>query len=229
MSARSLNALVRSAHRPHLAAMPPDILKIVITRDARPFTVRYARSPRRVRARRRWQFAFKMDNLSLCKHRDLWKTCVCIVHPTLALGVASSQRLGFAARLDRGRLVHYPITRIPGDPAHYLGMVNGIKQVLFQRGWWPPEMGGARCKHMSKDDMAVTLGILRYCRTSSPRPPRTAFVEDWFRSTRAAPSGCHLRRDTQRWRGRAWNSVGAKRNSISLGMIPWTIRLSRTE
>jgi len=33
---------VRSARRPHLAAIPPNILKIVITRDGHPFTVRYA-------------------------------------------------------------------------------------------------------------------------------------------------------------------------------------------
>ena len=32
---------VRSARRPHLAAIQPNILKIVITRDGHPFTVRY--------------------------------------------------------------------------------------------------------------------------------------------------------------------------------------------
>jgi len=41
-SARSLYAGVRSARRPHLAAISPNILKIAKTRDGHPFTVSFA-------------------------------------------------------------------------------------------------------------------------------------------------------------------------------------------
>jgi hypothetical protein len=50
--------------------------------------------------------------------------------------------------------------RNPSDPKQYLGQEKGMKQVLFERGWWPPEMGGASRKQMNKDEMEVALGKL---------------------------------------------------------------------
>ena len=50
-SARSPCAAVRSARRPHLAAVSPGILKIIVTRDEPPFIVNYALQPPSPRAR----------------------------------------------------------------------------------------------------------------------------------------------------------------------------------
>jgi len=50
--------------------------------------------------------------------------------------------------------------REPDDPAQYFGKAKGMKQVLFERGWWAPDTGGARCKPMNKGDMEVALAGL---------------------------------------------------------------------
>jgi len=81
-----------------------------------------------------------------------------VVDCKLELGEA--QEFSFPSTSEPGRPAVPFFDREPDDPALYFGMAKGLGQVLFERGCWPPETGGARCKQMSKDDMAVAPRML---------------------------------------------------------------------
>jgi hypothetical protein len=70
---------LHSTRRPHLAAIPPNIIKIVKTHDGAPLTVRYALqnpSPRRVRAQLHQQNALKMRfHISTRSINQSWVNC----------------------------------------------------------------------------------------------------------------------------------------------------------
>ena len=70
------------------------------------------------------------------------------------------QEFNFPAAAEAGRPAVPFFDRQPDNPAHYFGMAKGMKQVLFERGWWPAEMGGPRGKQMNKDDQMVALDML---------------------------------------------------------------------
>ena len=76
------------------------------------------------------------------------------------LEVGREQEFSFPSTSAPGKPAVPFFDREPDDPARYFGMAKGMKQVLWERGWWPPETGGGRRKQMNKDDMVVALGML---------------------------------------------------------------------
>jgi hypothetical protein len=63
----------------------------------------------------------------------------------------------FPAQPKPGEIAVPFFDREPDDPAHYFGQAKGMKQVLWERGWWPSEVTGVAGTKMKQDDMAVAL------------------------------------------------------------------------